>query len=200
MEQIRKIAKTINQYFGFLKFITIALTILLTLAVIWIIFMLNETSMLFNVISTISLSWITMDFNSSLFPNLLSMKIFFILSLIIFYIAVLIFIELIKIIRNILNNMIEETIFKNEMANQIMDLSKLFFIYGIYNNIASFIIYRFYLDYTNLKTLLLAGNVSNVTTKFTFDFNFILLSAVIYLLSYIFRYGAQLQQLSDETL
>ena len=87
-----------------------------------------------------------------------------------------------------------------KMANQIMDLSKLFFIYGIYNNISAFIIYPFYLDYTNLKTLLLAGNVLNVTSTFTFDFNFILLSAVIYLLSYIFRYGAQLQQLSDETL
>ena len=32
------------------------------------------------------------------------------------------------------------------------------------------------------------------------NMNFILLFAVLYLMSHVFRYGEQLQQLSDETL
>ena len=200
MEQIRKIAKTINRYFGVIKFITIALTILVTLAFLWILFALNETILLNSILSSFSLSWLSIQFDSSLFSSIMSMKLFLILTLIMVYIDVLMFIQLIKIIRNILNIMIEETIFKNEMANQLMDLCQLSFFYGAYTNFSSFIIYRFYLDHSNLMTLLDSGNISSASASFVFDFNFIIISGIIYLLAYVFKYGAELQQLSDETL
>lgn len=199
MEQIRKIAKTINQYFGIIKFITITITILFTFVVLWILFALDETILLSGNLS-FSLSWLSLHFDSSLFPNLITMKIFLILTLVMLYIDVLIFIQLIKIIRNILNVMIEETVFKIEMANQLMNLCQLSFFYGVFENISSFIIYRFYIDHTNLITLLESGNISNASASFVFDINFIIISGIIYLLAYVFKYGAELQQLSDETL
>ena len=42
--------------------------------------------------------------------------------------------------------------------------------------------------------------IRSVTVNYTFDLGFVIVFFVLLLMSYIFSYGAQLQQLSDETL
>ena len=42
--------------------------------------------------------------------------------------------------------------------------------------------------------------VAGYTVEHVMNMNFILLFAVLYLMSHVFRYGEELQQLSDETL
>ena len=52
----------------------------------------------------------------------------------------------------------------------------------------------------DLPNLLLSDKITEVDFFFVFDFSFLLLVGILLLLSYIFRYGEELQRLSDETL
>lgn len=52
----------------------------------------------------------------------------------------------------------------------------------------------------DLHLLMLSERIPHVEFTFVFDLSFLVVSAAMLLLSYIFRYGEQLQQLSDETL
>ena len=52
----------------------------------------------------------------------------------------------------------------------------------------------------DLPSLLINGTVIHITANFNIDFTFVVISIVFFLLSYIFQYGEELQQLSDETL
>ena len=52
----------------------------------------------------------------------------------------------------------------------------------------------------NITTLLISEKVTKVEVGANFDLTVLIVPVVFFLLSYIFRYGAQLQQLSDETL
>lgn len=52
----------------------------------------------------------------------------------------------------------------------------------------------------DLAELLISEKITHVTFLTECDLTFLVVAAVLYLLSYIFRYGEELQQLSDETL
>jgi len=51
-----------------------------------------------------------------------------------------------------------------------------------------------------LDRLVTGGQIVSVTANFSVDLTFLLVFFLLLLTSYIFRYGAELQKLSDETL
>ena len=51
-----------------------------------------------------------------------------------------------------------------------------------------------------VRELLESGNIQSVHFRYHFEPAFAIIAGVLFLLSHIFHYGAQLQQLSDETL
>ena len=51
-----------------------------------------------------------------------------------------------------------------------------------------------------VRELLESGNIQSVHFRYHFEPAFAIIAAVLFLLSHIFHYGSQLQQLSDETL
>ena len=63
--------------------------------------------------------------------------------------------------------------------------------------ISELLIYTFAYD---LPNLLIGEKISHVSVHCTIDISFLIVSGILLLLSYIFRYGSELQQLSDETL
>ena len=52
----------------------------------------------------------------------------------------------------------------------------------------------------DLESIFLNENIISCTAEFNLDMTFLLAFGVLYLLSYIFRYGEELQKQSDETL
>ena len=52
----------------------------------------------------------------------------------------------------------------------------------------------------DLPGLLISEKIPHVSINFTIDISFLIVSGILLLLSYIFRYGSELQHLSDETL
>lgn len=106
----------------------------------------------------------------------------------------------IKLIRNILKPMITQQPFHESVAINLKKLGWVSLISGMVMNCCEILTQNLIIRGFNLAEILTSDLVSKITYNYSFDFTFILVAAGLFLLSYIFRYGAQLQQLSDETL
>lgn len=103
-------------------------------------------------------------------------------------------------VRDILHPMTQGEPFHNTISLNLKKLAKnsliLCVIVDCQELITSFMFVRGY----NLSDLLLSEKITHVSFHSEINLTFLIVAAVLYLLSYIFRYGEQLQQLSDETL
>ena len=103
-------------------------------------------------------------------------------------------------IREILQPMKEEKPFAGTVSTNLKKLARLSINLGILGNIiilADQIISVFVYD---LPALLISEKITHVGGMFEVELSFIVFWAVLMLLSYVFAYGEQLQQLDDETL
>ena len=103
-------------------------------------------------------------------------------------------------IRQILQPMIEEKPFTaivstnlKKLAGLSINLGILFNIIILSDQIMSVFVY-------DLPGLLISEKITHVAGMFNVDLSFLIYWAILMLLSYVFRYGEQLQQLDDETL
>jgi len=103
-------------------------------------------------------------------------------------------------IRNILQPMTEAKPFDSSASVNLKKLAKLSIRIGILLNIivlSETLVMVFVYD---LPNLLLSEKISHIGSTFQVDLSFLIYWAILTLLSYVFQYGQQLQQLSDETL
>ena len=103
-------------------------------------------------------------------------------------------------VREILQPMIEEKPFASIVSTNLKKLARLSINLGILGNIIILtdqIITVFVYD---LPGLLISEKITHVGGMFNVDLTFLVYWAIFTLLSYVFRYGEQLQQLDDETL
>lgn len=103
-------------------------------------------------------------------------------------------------IREILRPMAEEKPFDSVVSTNLKKLATLSIHLGIFYNIiilSEQIISVFVYD---LPSLLISEKITHVGGMFQVDLTFLIYWAILLLLSYVFLYGEQLQQLSDETL
>ena len=103
-------------------------------------------------------------------------------------------------IREILNPMKEEKPFDSVVSTNLKKLAKLSIHLGILGNIiilSEQILTVFVYD---LPSLLISEKITHVGGMFQVDLTFLIYWAILLLLSYVFRYGEELQQLSDETI
>ena len=103
-------------------------------------------------------------------------------------------------IRQILQPMKEEKPFASIVSTNLKKLARLSINLGILANIiilAEQIMTVFVFD---LPGLLISEKITHVGGMFNVDLSFLIYWAILMLLSYVFSYGEQLQQLDDETL
>lgn len=104
------------------------------------------------------------------------------------------------LIRKILKPMTEGRPFEPSVADDIKKISFVCLALGIVQNIAGAIEVTSAIHNFDLTNLIVSENVLSVTANYSFDFTFLIMFFVLLLISYIFRYGAELQQQADETL
>jgi uncharacterized membrane protein len=103
-------------------------------------------------------------------------------------------------IRQILKPMAEEKPFDSIVSTNLRKLAKLSVFLGILCNIV-ILAEQFILVFSyDLRGLLLSDKIPAVDFSFEIDLSFLLSWGILMLLSYVFQYGEQLQQLSDETV
>ena len=103
-------------------------------------------------------------------------------------------------IREILKPMAEENPFDSIVSTNLKKLANLSIHLGILYNViilSEQIIAVFVYD---LPGLLISDKITHISGMFNVDLTFVVYWAILLLLSYVFRYGEELQQLSDETL
>jgi len=103
-------------------------------------------------------------------------------------------------IREILDPMKEEKPFDSIVSTNLKKLARLSINLGIFYNmivLSEQILTVFVYD---LPGLLISDKITHVGGMFQVDLTFLIYWAILLLLSYVFRYGEELQQLSDETI
>ena len=103
-------------------------------------------------------------------------------------------------IREILNPMKEEKPFDSIVSTNLKKLAKLSINLGILGNIIILSEQIMTVFVYDLPGLLVSEKITHVGGMFQVDLTFLIYWAILLLLSYVFRYGEELQQLSDETL
>ena len=106
----------------------------------------------------------------------------------------------IRYIREMLQPMKNGEPFNGIVSINLKKLAKLGIFLGIAANLIQLADQAMLIFLLDLPSLLIGDKITHVGGLFTFDLTFLAISAVLLLLSYIFRYGEELQQLSDETL
>ena len=106
----------------------------------------------------------------------------------------------VQCVRNILAPMTEGTPFNGAASQNLGRLARYTLILGIKLNLMSILGNVITAQAYDLPGLLMNENIVHMTMNYYFDLSFVLIAAVFALLAYVFRYGEELQQLSDETL
>ena len=103
-------------------------------------------------------------------------------------------------IRRVLQPMKEGDPFRPEVSDHIRRLGYAALVLGVVQNLARVVETANVVRHFGLDRLASGGQIRSVTANYTFDLSFLVVFFVLLLMSYIFRYGAELQQLSNETL
>ena len=103
-------------------------------------------------------------------------------------------------IREILRPMTEEKPFDAIVSTNLNKLARLSINLGILYNIIILSEQIMTVFVYDLPGLLISEKITHIGGMFTLDLTFVIYWAILMLLSYVFRYGEGLQQLSDETL
>ena len=103
-------------------------------------------------------------------------------------------------IREILQPMTEGKPFASIVSTNLKRLARLSINLGILANIIILTDQIMSVFVFDLPALLISEKITHVGGMFHVDLSFLIYWAILMLLSYVFRYGEQLQQLDDETL
>ena len=127
--------------------------------------------------------------NSSAFPFAVLIVVAF---CIIFYLGLR---ELGKIVEEAL----QSSVFSKNISKRLIHLSWYVIVGGMIHNLSIFVS-ALRINSMNLMQIFNASVVTGIDLQYSYDVSFIAVAFVLFLLAKVFEYGAQLQQLSDETL
>lgn len=201
MEKMKKMAKGLDTLckIVFRVSLVVAVGTLLLLGILWLLYSSNpaildqgQTSLNFGGISFRLAETVRPERNQSFW--------FWVLSTVFMVVNLPVYCLMIRSIRGILTPMKEGKPFDGSIADHIKSLGWLTIAGGILDQLGQVIVSGNALAGYDLGELFLSDKITHVTTSYSFDLNFVLYAVVLFLLSAVFRYGTELQQLSDETL
>lgn len=205
MNKLTNTAKTLDGIFKFLQILAwigcIASGVVIVLLGAALLFKL-DAGILGEAFNILELGPVTFTLTSEAALSLDQVLIQALLTMAIVLAQVLVLGLLFKYVRAILSPMKDGQPFHNTVSTNLKKLAWLQIIFGIVLNIltmAEAAVTAMFFD-NNLSGLLAGGNVTNVHYEVEADMTFLLIAGVLFLLSYIFHYGEELQKLSDETL
>ena len=149
---------------------------------------------------SIRIDYLQLIFNDDLALNKDKMSMWLPLILIITAIFVFIIYKTVQTIESICTITMNHTPFDVRVSNHIKSLAKYILAGGIVFNILEVCRVMQFKQTINFDLLFNTKYVTQINFDIRLHLSFLVFATLIYLLSYIFRYGQELQQLSDETL
>ena len=108
--------------------------------------------------------------------------------------------KMVACIREILAPMKEGAPFHTGVSGNLKTLAIHTCIIGVAANVSDILSNTLTVLAYDLANVIINDQISHIAITNVFDFSFLFIAAILLLLSYVFRYGEELQQLSDETL
>ena len=149
---------------------------------------------------SIRIDYLQLTFNDDSALSKDKMSIWLPLIFLITAIFVFIIYKAVQTIESICTIAMDHTPFDVRVANHIKNLAKYILAGGIVFNILEVCRVMYFKQIINFDLLFNTKYVTQINFGIRLHLSFLVFAALIYLLSYIFRYGQELQQLSDETL
>lgn len=203
MDKMKSTAKKLGVFFRILEIVSIIAWIMalvgVAIALVGVIFKMDP-----EVIGTgygsLELGFVELQVAGNQIPdiNLLLLQIAIVMALSAVFMVVMW--QTFKQVRKLLVPMIQGEPFHGVVGAGLKKLALMSVILGVLGNAVILVEQLFSVHTFDIPNLLLSDKITHVTTNFEFDLTFLVLAAVLLLMSYVFRYGEELQQLSDETL
>lgn len=149
---------------------------------------------------SIRIDYLQLTFNDDSALSKDKMSIWLPLIFLITAIFVFIIYKAVQTIESICTITMNHTPFDVRVSNHMKNLAKYILVGGIVFNILEVCRIMQFKQTINFDLLFNTKYVTQINFDIRLHLNFLVFAALIYLLSYIFRYGQELQQLSDETL
>lgn len=202
MEQMMKTAKGLRGFFKVLHILlkVAAVTCLVGLGIIAVGFLFNlDPSMIGEGYENIELGVLEFSLAEAYAPDERLVLIYLAGMIVAALVLVLFCSKAIKCVLEMLDPMTEGKPFAGVISANLKKLAVYIIIMGVGVNLVDLV--DTMVCSGHLLKLLAASEVFNrVTVHYEIDLSFLVTPGVLFLLSYIFRYGEELQQLSDETL
>ncbi len=148
---------------------------------------------------TVTLGMLTLEFAEAYLPS--EAGKFRVIAGLLFVTVLLVFVcRFIRVIQSVLEPMKEGKPFESAVSDKLKKLSFVTLIGGGVLSAAKLVGEIVLCKMYDLESIFLSETVIACTAEFKLDMTFVVAFAVLYLLSYIFRYGEELQKQSDETL
>ncbi len=106
----------------------------------------------------------------------------------------------VRCVQEILNPMAKGEPFAGLVSGKLKQLATLTLVLGLAAEGIRMVEQTVTANMMDLQSLLLSEKIAGVSLNYEMDLTFLLVFAALRLLSYVFRYGEELQKLSDETL
>lgn len=203
MEKMKTTASRLDKFFRILHTCTAiaAIAALVGIAIILAAFLFRiSPDVIGTGYSSIDIGFLTLNIAPQYSPDQHTVLQVVAVELVFAFVLALACRRFIDCLRSILSPMIQGEPFRAAASRSLADLGKLSIVIGIVSNAAMLTSQAMTVFALNLPELLISEKITHIRGNFTADFSFLAFSAVLFLLSYVFRYGQELQQLSDETL
>ncbi len=200
MDKMMKISRNLNIFAKVAKEVTKAAAIVVAVCVVILLFVSAHHEMWRNGTYSLELGNVTLELiPDGAIPAEVTRRT--VISGLIFCIPVLLFAaKCLAIVQDILTPMTEGKPFDKKVSQSLRKLSFLTLAAGALWETGSMVLSALRLGSIKLDALFNPELVAGCTVEHVLNTNFIFLFAVLYLMSHVFRYGEELQQLSDETL
>ena len=200
MNKVMKISKAVNTIAGVVRTILKVAAIIISVAVVILIFVSPNHEMWRNGTYTLGLGQVTLELIPDEVISTETTRLLMISGLC-FCIPLLLFsAKHLHIIQDILTPMSMGKPFDRSVSSSLRRLSVITLIIGVISEVGNAVSVLVPISCFDPSILFNSEYVSGYTLGTVLNLNFLLPCAVLYLMSHVFRYGEQLQQLSDETL
>lgn len=201
MKRMKKIASILDMIFRIVYYLTIAAFVFscMMLLILWWLYLVDSdilelfrTDLTFGPISFTVADSVKSSRNTGFF-FMLSSTFYILVELPVFWMTF-------SAIRGILAPMKEGKPFDHNIARYLKRLAWLTVVNGILTQIIQNVLTGNTLNGYNLNELFLSDKITGVSVTHSCDLSFLIYALVLFLMSFIFQYGSELQKLSDETL
>ena len=201
MTKLQENARVLDNILSFVYKLNLVAAALVTvgLSVLWIVYFVSPESIISHSIG-LNFEMIKMSVDPSIPHNPHAFVHLLIAVSIYFASYMVIWIMIIRCGSKILAPMVEGIPFHSQMADQLKQMAKLNIALGIADNLGMYAYHGNMIANFDLNVLFSNPGILSYSTEYPWDFRFLYLTAILFLLSYVFAHGWELQQLSDETL